>query len=74
MPYVVSFLVVATVAVAVWLVKHPVALLTVNVGVAMWWRVGPVGVVVAVLLLWLVSATRELLLWLVSVMRDLRPL
>ena len=40
MLYLVGPLAVATIVAAVWLVRHPVVLVTVNVGVAMWMAFG----------------------------------
>jgi hypothetical protein len=46
-------LAVATIVVAVWLVRHPLALVTVNVGVATWLTFGTEAVVALGLAFWI---------------------
>ena len=53
MLYLVWPLAVATVVVAVWLVRHPVVLLTVNVEVAAWLTFGTWAAVATGLALWI---------------------
>ena len=45
-------LAVVTIVVAVWLVRHPLALLTVNVGVATWLTFGTTATLVVGAFLW----------------------
>jgi hypothetical protein len=51
-PFLIWALAVATIIVAVWLVRHPVALLTVNVEVATWMTFGPTAALVLGAFLW----------------------
>jgi hypothetical protein len=58
--YLIWPLALATVVVGVWLVRHPVALVTVNIGVATWWLFGAGGALAAGLVLWTMWWVREL--------------
>jgi hypothetical protein len=58
--YLMWLLALATLVVAVWLVRHPVALVTVNVGVATWCLFGAAGALAVGLVLWAMWWVREL--------------
>lgn len=53
MLYIIWPLAVAAIVLTVWLVRHPVALLTLNVGVATWVAYGAGAAIAAGLALWI---------------------